>query len=323
MNISLNPTYLCNLRCEFCYLGEKLADKTRIDLSVLDSRLAEVRRYQEIESIDLYGGEVTILPKEYLDELFRVIKKHYSGRINIITNLTLMSDILNRDDVDVSVSFDFEARTGFDKTLRNLALIEKPVAVLMLASQKFLEIDVGYMVSVLNSLQSVQSVEIKPYSTNQYNQQVVSFRDFEELVKKFATSPTPLRPELVNLHYLRESLDGQRNAFSDNHVYITPSGKFGVLEFDRHDNEFFLELDSFAAYVDWTALEKLRVKSNPVCSKCPYFGRCLTEHYRNVISLDNSCNGFRFLLDWYSERLEATPKDIPRDDFGERPPRGC
>jgi len=313
MNISLNPTYLCNLRCDFCYLGEKLSDKSKIDLGVLDARLAELRRHREIEFIDLYGGEVTLLSKEYLDELFAVVKRHYSGRINLITNLTVMSDVLHREDVDLSVSFDFEARTGFDKTLRNLALIEKPVAVLMLASKKFLDLDVGYMISMLNSLRSVQSVEIKPYSTNQYNQQSVSFKDFEELVKKFIEHPIQLKPVFVNELYIQESLSGERNAFSDNHIYITPSGKFGVLEFDKNDHEFFLELDSFDDYLRWVQLEKLRVKSNPVCSTCPYFGRCLTEHYRNVISLDNSCNGFRFLLDWYSNAgMEAPSENLPR-----------
>lgn len=314
MNVSLNPTYLCNLRCDFCYLGEKLGDKTRIDLGVLDSRLAEIKRHQEIDFIDLYGGEVTILPKDYLDGLFQVIKRHYSGKVNVITNLTVLSDILQREDVDVSVSFDFEARTGFEKTLYNLALMQKPVSVLMLASKKLLELDISYMVSVLNSLQSVQSVEIKPYSTNQYNQQAVSFRDFEDFVKRFISHPVPLRPVFVNELYIQESLSGTRNAFSDNHIYITPSGKFGVLEFDKNDDEFFLELDSFEDYLRWAQIEKLRLGSNPICSACPYYGKCLTEHYRNVISLDNSCNGFRFLLDWYrDEGLEATPENIPRD----------
>ena len=167
----------------------------------------------------------------------------------------------------------------------------------------------------MNALKSVHSVEIKPYSTNQYNQQSVSFRDFEGLVKKFISHPTPLRPVFVNELNIQESLSGQRNAFSDHHIYITPSGKFGVLEFDKNDDEFFLELDSFEDYQRWVQIEKLRVRSNVICASCPYFGKCLTEHYRNVISLENSCNGFRFLLDWYrDEGMEAPPENLPRDE---------
>ena len=41
------------------------------------------------------------------------------------------------------------------------------------------------------------------------------------------------------------SLQKKYNAFSNDHVYITFKGKFGVLEFDVNDNEYFLELDSF------------------------------------------------------------------------------
>ena len=53
MNLSINPTYYCNFRCDFCYLTpEQLGDRQQITLSVLDQRLSEV---PEINHIDLYG----------------------------------------------------------------------------------------------------------------------------------------------------------------------------------------------------------------------------------------------------------------------------
>ena len=33
MNLSINPTYYCNFRCDFCYLTpEQLGDRQKIDL---------------------------------------------------------------------------------------------------------------------------------------------------------------------------------------------------------------------------------------------------------------------------------------------------
>ena len=102
----------------------------------------------------------------------------------------------------------------------------------------------------------------------------------------------------VNADRISSSLNGTYSAYSDAHVYITPSGKFGVLEFDINDNEYFLEFNTFKEYLNWSNKEKLKVNNNPICSQCPYLGRCLTEHYRDVKDLTYSCNGFRYLLDW-------------------------
>lgn len=322
MNLSINPTYFCNLRCSFCYLGDKLGDRTALDLGVLDNRLREiVAANRRIDYVDLYGGEVTLLPEDYLDEMFNIIHRYYSGNINVVTNLTKIHPILLRDDVDISVSFDFECRTGYKRTLQNISLLppEKPVALLMLASDCLMKLNVPQMISVLNGLRNVQSVEIKPYSTNQYNQDSVQFVEFEEFVKQFLTNPEPLRAEFVNRLVLDEAVSGKRNAFSDQHVYITPSGKFGVLDFDHNDNEYFNELASIEDYFRWAKIEKIRVTSNPFCSQCKYLGRCLTEHYRDVKTLKNSCNGFITLLKWYDERLQSPAKDLPRQCVDHRP----
>jgi len=153
-------------------------------------------------------------------------------------------------------------------------------------------------------LQNIKTVEIKPYSTNQANQDNVSFKQYEEFIKRWIEL-TPYHYEnyeFVNEKQIQDAIAGKRNAWSDDHVYITPTGKFGVLEFDENDDEFFLELNSFEDYVKWTEFEKLRVNANSICGSCPYLGSCLSEHLRDVKTLNNSCNGFRFLLDWYAKR---------------------
>ena len=70
----------------------------------------------------------------------------------------------------------------------------------------------------------------------------------------------------------------------------------GLLEFDKEDKEYFLELDSWDDYILWTQKEKTEM--SPICTSCKYFGKCLTEHYRYVKDLTNSCNGYKGLLDW-------------------------
>jgi sulfatase maturation enzyme AslB (radical SAM superfamily) len=205
--------------------------------------------------------------------------------------------------VYTSVSFDFEARESYDLVLKNMALLNKPFSILMLASPKLLTQNVDEMISVLNTFTNLESVEIKPYSSNQANQHSVTHKEYEEFVKRWISSPIEKRFEFVNEYYIQDVLDEQRNAFSDDHVYITPTGKFAVLEFDLNDNEFFLELDTWQDYIKWTNKEKSSNVSD-ICRSCEFYGKCLTEHYRYVRNLDNSCNGYKFLIEWYRGRVE-------------------
>jgi hypothetical protein len=149
------------------------------------------------------------------------------------------------------------------------------------------------------------SEEIKPYSSNQANQHPVSFKDFEVFVKKWIESPVDKKFTFVNELLIQDTISKERNSFSDDHVYITPSGNFGVLEFDLNDNEFFLEYSTFEQYLTWCEKEKLRVSKNKFCKNCEYYGHCLSEHLREVKDINNSCNGFKLLIDWYKEKNHA------------------
>lgn len=299
ITVSLNPTYYCNFRCNFCYLSEQqLSDRTRIDYQRLDQLLSEI---PQIQYLDLYGGEIGVIKPSIYYQYKEIIRKHYADEINIITNMSMIHDYFFDDDVYLSVSYDFEAREKHELVFHNMMLSKKPIAVLVLASPAVIEMDVDSMIAQLNMCSSIQSVEIKPYSINQANSFNVTHKQFEQFVIKWLESPIPKNFEFVNKTKIDMSLSGLYNAFSDDHVYITPNGKFGVLEFDSNDREYFLELDSYQQYLQWADKEKNSL--SPICLQCKYKGRCLTEHYRYVNDLDNGCNGYRGLLDHYA-RME-------------------
>jgi len=306
MIVSINPTYFCNFRCDFCYLTpEELGNQKQISFNKLDELLSQVHN---IEHIDLYGGEIGAMKKSYFYGLKEIIRKHYSGIININTNYSMMHPGFFDNDVYLSVSYDFEAREKSELVFQNMLMSTVPIAVLILASPKVLEKDVSEMINMLNMCSSITSVEIKPYSINQANAHNVTHKDFEDFVINWLKLKDKMKFEFVNEERIIESMKGRYNAFSDDHIYITPSGKFGVLEFDKEDKEFFLELDSWEQYLDWTKKEKEEMVS-PICASCIYFGNCLTEHYRYVKDLDNGCNGYKGLLDWYG-RLENSESSL-------------
>jgi len=305
VTLSLNPSYHCNFRCSFCYLTEEqLSDRRRLSFEKLDQRLSEV---PEIKYLDMYGGEIGLLKPEVFYNYKNVIRKYYDGEINIITNMSMIHNYFFDEDVYLSVSYDFNAREKNELVFQNMMFSPKPIAVLVLASPAVLQMNVDSMISQLNVCGSIESVEIKPYSINQANSYNITHRDFEEFVKKWIQSGVDKKFNFVNESKIIESIDGQYNAFSDDHVYITPDGNFGVLEFDINDKEYFLELKSFDEYIEWTQKEKNNL--SPICQSCRYKGRCLTEHYRYVRDLENSCNGYKGLIEWY-EVMENQTRDI-------------
>jgi len=299
ITLSINPWYYCNFRCDFCYLTEQqLDDKKLLPLDKLNELLAEVMSKTAVQKVDLYGGELGLLPKQYWNDLIDLLHCYNIHDINLITNLSMVNDITLDERVYVSVSYDFDAREDYERVWRNMALLNKPFSILMLASPKLIVKDVDEMISMFNTLTSLVSVEIKPYSTNQANQFDIKFSDFENFIKKWITNKDK-KFELVNELLIQDVINKERNSFSDDHVYITPNGKYGVLEFDLNDNEFFLEYDTLDQYYQWCNKEKERVTKNKFCSECTYFGHCLSEHLREVKDLTNSCNGFKHLIDWY------------------------
>ncbi len=299
MIVSINPTYYCNFRCDFCYLTkEKLSDRTLLPLNVLEEKIKEIQKIDRIQMVDLYGGEVGLLPEKYINDLCLILKNNGIDDINIITNLSMVNQVIRNPEFYVTVSYDFDCREQHDRVWNNMLMLDRDFSILILASDCLIKKDADNMISQLNLLGNLKSVEIKPYSTNQANCHNVTYLDFEQFVESWIQSPITKKFEFVNEINIQKSLSHERNAFSNDHVYITPTGNFAVLEFDLNDNEYFKSLDTYEEYKQWADNEPLKNVSD-ICKSCDYYGRCLTEHYRYVKNLNYSCNGFKGLLDWY------------------------
>lgn len=296
INLSIAPTYLCNMDCSFCYLSrDQRRSKAFANLVGLSDVLGYIRQHRTIEHIDLYGGEIALLPEDYLNELVDLAKSHMgaNGVVNVITNYLKVNPVLLRPDIDLSVSFDFKGREKYEQVYNNLVHSSKPFSVLMLASPEMLETPIDLVVSAFNNLKRLRSVEVKPYSANQFNQHTVPDQEFEEFIIKLYEHPRRSF-KLVNADWAYDCISDNYNAYSDNHLYITPENKLAVLDFDVEDKEYFRVMETFEDYLQWSADEKTKVQSLPHCSSCPWLGKCMTEHYKT------SCSGYPNLLNYFS-----------------------
>lgn len=308
INLSINPSYFCNLRCSFCYLSDsQLGDKKKISPEALYSKLEEISLYRKIEHIDLYGGEIAFLDDAYLKEIISVMRLFYHDKINIISNLTKVHPLFLSEDVELSVSWDYFARERYEKAYENMQNLPRNFHILILASEKLIRMsdqDLAEFIRLLSQLPNLSSVEIKPFSANQFHSQNITHKDYELWVQKWIMRSNEFPFEFINEKKIIDSLESSYSAWSDDHLYITPEGHFSVLEFDSSNREYFLQVDSFLDYLNWANREKESVSSNIYCSQCKYLGRCLSEHLQPINNMDSSCNGFFNLLSWYeNERL--------------------
>lgn len=307
MHMSINPWYFCNFGCKFCYLTpEQLRDRKLLSLDVLDKRLVEMKASGvNLGHSDIYGGEILLLPKNYMQELKSLLHSHGVKEIELITNLSAYNpDILEDPDFGISVSYDFEFREKHEIVFDNILKLQRNFTILTLATPEVVKMDLDSAMNWLSTLRKLMAWEIKPYSINQANAAHVTHNEYENLIKRVITSPIPKHYEFLNESMLDQAIHFERNSFSDDHVYITPSGNFGVLEFDLNDREFFLELDSFDLYRVWATLEKARVYENSHCGNCKYLGKCLSEHLRPVKTMDGGCNGYFDLITWAEGNLK-------------------
>jgi len=303
LTLSINPTYFCNFDCHFCYLTpEQLNNRKNMNLEVLKKRILEIEEFFEIDCIDLYGGEIALLDEGYLNniaDLFDLTVVDF----NAITNLSVTNNFFSRKDISVSVSWEDDIRRKSQVVLDNMKNLGREINLLMLAGPEVLEWNdskIDRIVQEINSIENIVSLEIKPYSTNQANSLELKFTCFESFVKKVLAKEKNFI--FVNEENLKAIKSGSSNSFSDDHIYITPEGEFAVLDFDELDNELFLPIKNIKEYIRWSNNEKVKVISNSFCNKCEYLGSCLSEHLRDVKSLDDSCNGFYNLIKWYECR---------------------
>lgn len=299
IDLSINVSYYCNLRCEFCYLTNKqLGDKTLLPLDDLKRTIQAISDKYEIRHVDFYGGEIALIPVKYFNDMVEMVKTFDPFDMRLTTNLTVVNEIVMHPEVHLYVSYDFSARAMSDRVAKNMKELERPFTILTLATEVVTATPIGEVVEFYSSLKNLVSVEVKPYNNNQANVGLGNGKGFYDLVSNLISYPGRMFT-VENESLLLTVLDGTRNAFSNEHLFITPQNKLSVLGFDVSGREFFLEFDDVSGYSDWCGVERTMVNDSSVCGKCRYKGTCLTEHYQVKEPTDGYCSGHLNLIKWF------------------------
>lgn len=301
IDLSINPSYLCNLRCSFCYLGEKnLRDKEKISLGLLKSRLDEICISRKLGHVDVYGGEITVLPEAYVEAIIALIKTYRPDSISLVTNLTRLPKYLQDPEIGINVSYDFSARNKNIEVLRNMMWLNRSFSIITLVSPVFVskELDPDRVIRTLKALSYLHSFELKPYSQSKTSQGTVSSDVYEKLVLTYLLKIKDSSFIFKNKYLLDEILQSNNSYPIEDHLFINPQGKFCILV-QEAGKEFFQPYESFNRFLEEKNKRTDEALKNSFCKSCKYFGKCLTEHP----VLNDVCSGYRGLIDQYRQLL--------------------
>lgn len=292
ISLSIIPTYWCKTNCKYCYLGDLRKDQTTLDLQCLDSKLHQlVENDYVIDSISVYGGEISLLDEQYLIQIVKIIRSHVSNQVTIgfCTSGYNRSIFELAEHLKVRVTIPLnQERPDYKKNLQLIKQHNCSLGVVVLPS--IINTPVDQLVEFYDSLGRdvffyqfyPSSINRSPYSFDikQYTDFVISF--INEYKKK---------PRSFGLINLSEWMDKCYNPEASGFIYISPNGKWMTTGYSDC-LESFVEFDTLDQWKQYCKKERLQRLIK--CNACPYYDKCKAEHL--VVMGEEYCSGMRKLI---------------------------
>lgn len=280
LDVSINPTYQCNMDCPFCYLKGK-HDSPVLSIEKLLDVFNRLKETYEINNVDLYGGEILTLPSDYVQSLIWNFENKGKS-FSIVTNGTIHNPILMWNTVELNFSWDYKFRPKYKEVLDYVDSVPKmfnktPTVILtspLLNSYKYEVVD------ILNSTEHEFYIDVKPcYHTSKNNVAVKdSFYAFQQLV--------------LFLHFnCKHKILPALSCFEQKqppplHCFIDPYGNVVDIAYDENGNEYFKPFDG-------------KLCDDKQCENCRYKNGCFKEH--GFVKTDFDCCGQKNLIETLQE----------------------
>ena len=213
--LNIYPTYSCPFKCKFCYNLNKCDDRTLLDINYVDEFLS--KHYKNFNKVIISGGESTLLPNTYMNNLIEVIKKYFN-------NIELSSYPIATEyypDITYNFSYDFIARPRADVAWKNLLNFNKPFIITTTLSPLMFRVAPYKILTTFKLLKYIRKVIIKPYYCSKNSYLDIKKTEYQKFINSINASKNMFDFEVVY------------GEFNDEFI-LRPDGKLCITQFDNN-----------------------------------------------------------------------------------------
>ena len=298
ITIDIIATYQCNYQCDYCFLGKYRNRREVIPPEIISKKLHEISKLKMIREINLYGGEISLLHINYIDEVISILSDYVKP--NIITNLSNWNflEYLNKKNVTISTSLNDERMNNHFLENKLYQTDCSNLSILQVVTPTLLKEDMNILMTRLYLIDSLFSFLRYSPSLNSNIRYHITNRAYADFIKKVIQS---FPGRTTNEEELLKCLTGEYDPRMRSHIFLNPEGHWMSVQFDN-DLEYFKEYQNLNEWKIDCFREEVEYFTR--CSNCKYFGRCYSEHIK--VSQDHDeCCGLYSLLSWYDDFLKA------------------
>lgn len=280
MIVHVMPLYSCNLSCSYCYLGSLRRDKHVLSPKLLDSKLKTIK---EIEQVNIYGGEITLLSRNEIKSYIEVISK-YTDNISVVTNLFDYEKLLGFP-IKISTSYNTE-RDSNDIVFQKTLLLDTPIDVTVVVTPSIIRTNLDLLLKKLSHFNSISFLQYFPSVENDlWKLKNKSYESFLISILKYNNN------YITNLNELYDVAYHQYSPLMSTHIFINPYGQLCSV-FHNKDKEYFKTWNNLSEYE--RACEREQEEYYLKCSSCKFYLRCYAEHLNlNWEEGDTCCGMYR------------------------------
>lgn len=282
--VSIIPTFFCNRRCKYCYQLNKVNDNTLLDLDVCKRQLQSIAQYYNIDTISLFGGELSLLNEQYLDQLFDICTR-FGNVVNLNTNLTNVNllDIAKRHNIGCAASYNHD-RADYKyvrKTIKSLQPYQLSIDTVL--TSYYVDYDFEKLLDEYEQLHIV-SVMFLPYSGSVTNHcYTVTNKQLTDMLIKIYQAYQRKQYSFTIANF---EIDNRRCSI-DSNIFILPNGQFSSIQYDDKGHEYFYQYDSIEQLQQLMIKESLQFVD---CLTCQYYNTlCFAEHLKYHNRGDDCC----------------------------------
>lgn len=300
-NLSIQPTFLCNFNCNYCYLGNLRNYADILDLRVLEQRIEEILNKYQIRNINLYGGEISLLKPSYLEELVAICTR-IGIKPTVITNLSndWIIGFCEERSLPLSISLN-EERPYYKETLEKIKKLRnkgnKNLSVVVLPSM--LDKDYSGLMSFYEKLGlDVFFIQYHPsvHSCKSGAVYDININHFSNFLKGIISEKhrKDYEIKIINEDILNNK---DYNPLMPGFLFITPFGQYSTVLYQNGIERY----EYFNSLEEWEECCKKEYREYFLkCNLCEYFGKCKAEHLEVIGKKE--CSGLYELQKWYEEK---------------------